>query len=378
MGNRKNKKKNKQKELERLKSIERNRRIEESIKKESEKYEQEVKLLLLDLFKTAIQMNLVLHTKILVMGMEKLDLEFETENESLANDFLEVEETICKFGSDELKETIKTLWKDPGLKKAFENRSILQVPDTHSYYLDQIDRITKRKYVPTDQDILYCRIPTTGVKVVDFFVNDVPWKIVDVGGQRSERRKWIHQFDDVTMIIYVVAMSEYDQDLYEDETVNRMRESLELFKSTANNEYFEKTACSILFNKFDIFGQKIKNGISLSKCFDDFEEKFDVEVAKEFITNKFTSCATNEHRKVYNYYSCGIDTENIKAVFTFFFAMPSQEFLVKYSKSVIVKNVRCMQVFKFDRFRELLDKRGIKEEIDLIERAEDLVCLCKI
>ncbi|KAJ6242452.1 guanine nucleotide-binding protein g(o) subunit alpha [Anaeramoeba flamelloides] len=342
MGNRKNKKQKKQKELERLKSIERNRRIEESIQKESEKYEQEVKLLILgtgesgkstfvkqiqivyksgfdlafkNLFKTAIQMNLVLHTKILVMGMEKLDLEFETENESLAKDFLEVEETICKFGSDELKETIKTLWQDPGLKKAFENRSILQVPDTHSYYLDNIDRITKRKYVPTDQDILYCRIPTTGVKVVDFYVNDVPWKIVDVGGQRSERRKWIHQFDDVTMILYVVAMSEYDQDLYEDETVNRMRESLELFKSTSKNEYFEKTDCSILFNKYDIFQEKILKGISLKKCFDDFDGEVDVEVSKDFITKKFSSFAENEHRKVYNYFSCGIDTENIKSVF---------------------------------------------------------------
>lgn len=39
--------------------------------------------------------------------------------------------------------------------------------------------------------------------------------MVDVGGQRSERRKWIHCFENVTSIIFLVALSEYDQILFE-------------------------------------------------------------------------------------------------------------------------------------------------------------------
>ena len=39
--------------------------------------------------------------------------------------------------------------------------------------------------------------------------------MVDVGGYRSERRKWIHCFENVTSIIYLVALSEYDQVLLE-------------------------------------------------------------------------------------------------------------------------------------------------------------------
>ena len=45
-----------------------------------------------------------------------------------------------------------------------------------------------------------------------------PCRLFDVGGQRSERKKWIHCFEDVTAIIFCVAMSEYDQVLHEDET----------------------------------------------------------------------------------------------------------------------------------------------------------------
>jgi len=46
--------------------------------------------------------------------------------------------------------------------------------------------------------------------------------MVDVGGQRSERRKWIHCFENVTSIIFLVALSEYDQILFEsDNEVSR-------------------------------------------------------------------------------------------------------------------------------------------------------------
>lgn len=50
------------------------------------------------------------------------------------------------------------------------------------------------------------------------FLSLIKFRLFDVGGQRSERKKWIHCFEDVTAIIFCVAMSEYDQVLHEDET----------------------------------------------------------------------------------------------------------------------------------------------------------------
>jgi hypothetical protein len=38
----------------------------------------------------------------------------------------------------------------------------------------------------------------------------------DVGGQRSERKKWIHCFENVNALLFLVAISGYDQCLAED------------------------------------------------------------------------------------------------------------------------------------------------------------------
>jgi len=37
------------------------------------------------------------------------------------------------------------------------------------------------------------------------------YRVFDVGGQRSERKKWIHCFEGVQCLIFIVAISEYDQ-----------------------------------------------------------------------------------------------------------------------------------------------------------------------
>jgi hypothetical protein len=39
---------------------------------------------------------------------------------------------------------------------------------------------------------------------------------IDVGGQRSERKKWIHCFEDVLLLMFLTAASEYDQVLKRD------------------------------------------------------------------------------------------------------------------------------------------------------------------
>lgn len=71
--------------------------------------------------------------------------------------------------------------------------------------------ICSQDYLPSQQDILLARKPTKGIHEYDFEIKNVPFKMVDVGGQRSERRRWFECFDSVTSILFLVSSSEYDQ-----------------------------------------------------------------------------------------------------------------------------------------------------------------------
>ena len=110
---------------------------------------------------------------------------------------------------------ILRLWHDAGVQAAYARRREFQLLDSTKYYLDDLIRINNTKYVPTDQDILRSRVPTTGIAEYVFNLSRASFRMVDVGGQRSQRRKWIHCFQDVTSLIFIVAISEYDQVLVE-------------------------------------------------------------------------------------------------------------------------------------------------------------------
>src|SRR3954471_4126902 len=111
--------------------------------------------------------------------------------------------------------------------------------------------------MPNDQDVLRSRVKTTGITETTFIIQDLTYRMFDVGGQRSERKKWIHCFENVTTILFLVAISEYDQLLFEDETVNRMQEALTLFDSICNSRWFVKTSIILFLNKIDLFKEKL-------------------------------------------------------------------------------------------------------------------------
>lgn len=99
------------------------------------------------------------------------------------------------------------------------------------------------------QDILRTRVKTTGIVKIEFEFKSTMFHMFDVGGQRSERKKWIHCFDNVTAVLFIISLSEYDQVLFEDSSVNRMEESLQLFASVINNIHFKFMPFIVFFNK---------------------------------------------------------------------------------------------------------------------------------
>ncbi|KHJ89304.1 g-protein alpha subunit, partial [Oesophagostomum dentatum] len=188
----------------------------------------------------------------------------------------------------DLASVMKRLWADPGVQECFMRSREFQLNDSAPYYLNSLERIAQPNYIPTQDDVLRTRVKTTGIVETHFTYKDLHFKygivspfsfdhwslnaalrMFDVGGQRSERKKWIHCFEGVTAIIFCVAMSEYDMVLAEDDEMNRMIESMKLFDSICNNKWFTETSIILFLNKKDLFEEKIKRS-PLTRCFPEY------------------------------------------------------------------------------------------------------------
>jgi guanine nucleotide-binding protein subunit alpha len=152
-------------------------------------------------------------------------------------------------------------------------------PNWFSFF-ENVNRIGDRDYLPTNDDILRARVTTTGIIETRFDMGNLSIQYIflawtndsmfDVGGQRSERKKWIHCFEAVTCIIFCVALSEYDQVLLEVNSINRMEESLTLFGSIVNSAWFTRTSIVLFLNKIDIFRRKLQQ-VPLERYYPDYE-----------------------------------------------------------------------------------------------------------
>lgn len=217
-------------------------------------------------------------------------------------------------------------------------------------FILHLNRISSAQYVPEIDDILRARQPTTAIQEYKYKISSSYFLFVDVGGQRSERRKWINCFENVTSLLYVASLSDYDLFLSSNELkssnsdstqVNRMKESIALFKTlinwkktvyvpTTNGDaprkiakhslLFDRVSIILFLNKEDLFEQKFRHS-SIRVCFPDYRETDSAERAKEFIANKFIECDENEtngsdesKRSIYWHYTYALDRNNIETV----------------------------------------------------------------
>lgn len=215
------------------------------------------------------------------------------------------------------------VWHDPGLQECYRR---LSDPDidrwlsySEEYFLSNVHRITQQNYIPTIPDILHIRRATLGVQESIFTINNLSYRLIDVAGQKSQRKKWIHFFDGVSAVLFFTALSGFDEILEEEPTVNSMQDSLQTFSDVVNNQFLEKTDFIILFNKEDLFIRKLKF-TQLSRCFTEYTGNNTPDECLEFIQQKFLEKKpTNKH--VYMHVSCAINVDHMKKVLDNIFEM---------------------------------------------------------
>uniref|UniRef100_A0A8C4SWS3 Guanine nucleotide binding protein (G protein), alpha 15 (Gq class), tandem duplicate 4 n=1 Tax=Erpetoichthys calabaricus TaxID=27687 RepID=A0A8C4SWS3_ERPCA len=272
-------------------------------------------------FKKLIYQNIYTAMKSMVQAMDTLKLSYILPGNEVQIQFIPSVSTRLVPQMDITPgdvDAIRRLWKDPGIKWCYRRRQEYHLLDSTKYYLTHLDRIGQPNYIPTPDDVLRVRVHTTGIQEYSFTIKKTNLRIVDVGGQKSERKKWIHCFENVTSLIFLASLSEYDQVLEENNRENRMKESLALFYSVIHSTWFIRASIILFLNKEDILQEKIHTS-HLCSYFPNFKGKEGIiqnaEEAKHFICNMYKDLLRLNKKDIYSHFTCATDTENITHVF---------------------------------------------------------------
>jgi len=292
-----------------------------------------------------IYQNIIKGAKVLVDAQMKLEIPLSDPGNRLLGDQLLLFDGTSIINHNtfpQFKTMLKSLWADEGIQTAYKRRNEYQLTDSVKYFLDNVDRIATVDYVPTLQDILFCRKTTKGVIEFRMEIDRVPFLFVDVGGQRTQRQKWFQCFESVTSILFMASTSEYDQHypgtnthcktrsqvLLEDRKTNRLQESRTIFDTIVNNRIFERISVILFLNKVDLLKEKVTYS-NIGEYIEDFQDDDsirslcpdfrgnwrDLEDVKMFVLYYFLSARRKTAKPLYHHFTVAIDTNNIRIVF---------------------------------------------------------------
>ena len=281
--------------------------------------------------------NLTRGMKYLLDAMDDMDLKVSEDNLQ----YLDVIENARDIRDGEpfpmsYYDPLKSLWEDPSVQKAWERGNEAALPENLLYFFSSLDRLFDPSYVPVEQDIIRCRARTIGITETTFNLKDHEMLMVDVGGQKSERRKWIHCFQDVTSILFLVSLSGYDQCLVEDKDANQMQDAMTIWDSICHSQWFKQTSIILFLNKNDLFEKKIPTS-DIRNFFPDFDgEPGDVRAGREYFKRRFAKLAQkagrSKEREIYIHITTATDTAMLRVV------------MAAVEDAIISKNIRTIML----------------------------------
>ncbi|PSS36437.1 Extra-large guanine nucleotide-binding protein like [Actinidia chinensis var. chinensis] len=196
-------------------------------------------------------------------------------------------EAVFPAATREYAPLIEELWNNAAIQATYDRKSELELlPSVASYFLERAVDILRPDYEPSDVDILYAEGVTSsnGLAVLDFSFpqaepdfdvdtadqhdSQIRYQLIRVQARRfGENCKWLEMFEDVRLVIFCVALSDYDQYAINGDgaLVNKMLLSKKFFENIVTHPTFDQMNFLLILNKFDLFEEKIER-VPLTQC----------------------------------------------------------------------------------------------------------------
>ncbi|KAJ7242250.1 heterotrimeric G-protein alpha subunit, GPA1-like protein [Mycena rebaudengoi] len=259
-------------------------------------------------YREVIFSNITLSMRAVLEAMPALEISLSPQNDARRTAILSLPEMI----EADIRRRHRGLWCDPDVKEAIRRRNEFQLSESAAYYFNAIDRIAAVDYVPSDQDILRCRVKASAGLILN-----IPHRSASLNtnlrpsGQLSDGKKWLHYLENVKAILFCADLTQYDQMLYEDESVNRIQEALTLFDSICNSRWFVKMNI-ILFLNIDGLADKLLWS-PLADYFSDYAGGDNYDAACDYLLHRFVSLNQSAATKqIYAHYMSTTDGQQLK------------------------------------------------------------------
>ena len=137
--------------------------------------------------------------------------------------------------------------------------------------------------------------------------------MIDISTDRTTREKWIHSFQDVTLIHFFVDLAGYDRELPGDRAHTELMDSLARFDEIANSRWFMRTRIALFLSNKSLLEAKLSNS-PLNRRFPDYSGGNNVARATQYILRQFKQV----NRTQLDLYPCSIqpsDPSSVRVVF---------------------------------------------------------------
>ncbi|CAG5124518.1 unnamed protein product, partial [Candidula unifasciata] len=214
----------------------------------------------------------------------------------------------------DMRPSISLLTSQKILRDFMDSSTDVETLQLNHYLFRSLDKILSDTYAPSDYDILRVRQKTTGLHEILFHFKGFEFRLCDVDGHCTVKKKWLQNFENVSAILYTVSLSSYDVQSKDHEDQTEIIDAIRVFHTVASYDGFSRAPIILFLNKKDLFQQKLKK-VPITVAFPEYNGENEFAEVCQFVERKFESCVARAADRLTIHITNATDTPHIRTVF---------------------------------------------------------------
>lgn len=172
----------------------------------------------------------------------------------------EVETKDTQHITPEAVKAVKNIWTYPDFAKKYTRNFEIDFPQYAPYFAQELARIAGKDYLPSEADIIRLNQDFGGIKELRFNWDELDVHLFNINGYIPDqfRKRWFHQLENATSLVYTVDVSRYDRPHLGQSKDSQLLDDFRNFEAWANSPKFANSSIILLLNNFSRFREKLQ------------------------------------------------------------------------------------------------------------------------